>query len=543
MCTLARSVALFLFLPSLLICSLPLHAVAQNASAPLIEVVQLTAEESRAILSRSGPPVTLDGNGPLTIEQILVFQLHLLNMQPPMQFSPEGMLYFVYLASNAFYLTIGAERLGVGFTFVAQNFYIAAALIPTVVAIRFNMAALGITPGTPWPLSALLRIYFHYGLNPSPNPHPQFAQYDLPVMPLEDDASNEYADATPSQEPQISQPDPEPNLSSPVTSSTHFGCAVPNIDLDNRTNPAGGGYAGDRNACGPTAASNSLKWLQSLYPNINIPFSHRALLDSLSRYMQRPAGGGVSIENFIRGKVNFIRRHNLPIQVKFQAQGVTGNIIGSDGQTMARNDNSGPYPAWQFLKQEVADTEDVELFYKWWDGSAWRGHVVTVTGVYETQSGKRYVGIKHDIKQGDTGGTVQEYPEITTDASGRMILHRHGRPRYVSHIVSESPGTPFTPPTGVGDQEGRPEMYRLAQNYPNPFNPQTRIDFDIPEEGNVRIVLFDLLGRELRTLTLGHYSPGRHSIILDASSLASGIYLYRMQAGGFSATKRLTVLR
>ncbi len=539
----ARTVALLLILPSLLIFALPSTSSAQDQPAPLFEIVQLSPEESRAILARSSPPVTLDGNGPLTIEQILVFQLHLLNMQPPIQFSPEGMLYFIYVANTAFYLTIGAERLGVGFTFVAQNFYIAAALIPTVVAIRFNMAALGITPGTPWPVSALLRIYFHYGLNPNPNPHPQFAQYDLPVMPLDDDASNGYADETPAQEPQISQPNPEPNFNSPVTSSTHFGCTVPNIDLDNRTNPAGGGYAGDRNACGPTAASNSLKWLQSLYPNINIPFSHRALLDSLSRYMQRQPGGGVSIENFIRGKVDFIRRHNLPIQVKFQAQGVAGNIVGSDGQTMARNDNSGAYPTWQYLKQEVADTEDVELFYKWWDGSQWRGHVVAVTGVYETQSGKRYVGMKHDIKQGDTGGTVQEYPEITTDANGRMILHRHGRPRYVSHIVSESPGTPFTPPTGVGDRNGIPDAYRLAQNYPNPFNPETRIDFDIPEGRSVRITLFDILGREVKTLTDAHHPPGTHSVYLDASSLASGVYLYRMQAGSFSATKRLTVLR
>jgi hypothetical protein len=470
-----------------------------------------------------------------------MYQLNLLNMNPQIMNSRWAMFVFTYTAATAFYLTIGAERVGVGFTYVAQNYFIAAAAIATIVAIRFDMAALGINNGTPWPPSALMRLYFHWAQQPSPTPPQQFQQYDLEVRHLDDDASNAYDDPTGNETP-ITQETPEPNLNSPITSMTHFGCTVPNIDLSNgQYPPVPGGYAGDRNACGPAAAANSLKWLASLYPSINIPFSHRALLDSLSRHMQRPPGGGVNIQTYVRGKLDFIQRHNLPIQVKFQGQGVTGNINASSGPSYARNDNTGTYPTWTYLKQEVADTEDVEIFYKWYDGTQWRSHAVVLTGVYETASGKRYIGVKHDVKQADTGGTVQEFPEITTDAAGRMIVHRSGIPRYISHVISESPGTPFV--TDVREEGSVPYKFRLEQNYPNPFNPSTAINFQLSATSHVTLKVFDVLGREVTTLVDETRHAGKHSVSFDARELPSGVYFYRLTAGGAVETKRMMLLK
>ena len=475
------------------------------------------------------------------VVDIRAHQLNLFNFVPPVPFSAEGMLIFYYTSMFPYYLTIGAERTLAGFTFVAQNLYAAASpSILNMVAVRFNMQQLGITPGTQWPQSEPLRIYLHYSQQPVPNPGQDFYQYDLEVRPLDDDASNEYADST-GEEPPITESDPPPNLGSPITSMTHIGCSIPNVDLANSTHPAGTGYAGDKNACGPAAASNSLMWLSQSFPGISIPFSHRDLLDSLSKYMGRQPNSGVNIETFIQGKLNFIKAHNLPIQIKFQSQDKSGNINASGG-TYAKNSNDGKYPTWDFLKTEVADSEDVELFYRWFDGEKWRGHVVTVTGVYETEDGKKTIGIKHDVNQKDTGGTVQEYPEITVDGFGRMVLHRHGAKRYVSHVVSESPGAPFI--TSVfPDDINHPSEFYLKQNYPNPFNPSTTISFSIPTSEFVTLKVYDVLGNEVTDLVNEYKQAGSYEVEFDADGLASGVYLYQLKSNGFMKSKKLILLR
>ncbi len=475
------------------------------------------------------------------VEKISAHQLNLLSFVPPRIFSLEAMLIIYYTSVMPYYLTIGAERPGFGFTYVTQNLYAAVALSSiNMIAIRFSLQQLGISPGTPWPPSALLRIYLHYSQQPLPNPGPEFYQYDLEVRPLDDDASNEYADST-SNEPPITATDPPPNLGSPIVSSTHIGCSIPNVDLDYSANPSGTGYAGDKNACGPAAASNSMMWLSQTFPGITIPFSHRDLLDSLSKYMGRQPNSGVNIETFIQGKLNFIKNHNLPIQIKFQSQGTTGNIAASGG-TYAKNQNTGAYPTWDFLKSEVADSEDVELFYRWHDGDKWRGHVVTVTGVYETADGKKTIGIKHDVNQKDTGGTVQEYPEITVDGLGRMVLHRHGAKRYVSHVVSESPGQPYI--TSIfQDYENKPIGFYLGQNYPNPFNPTTTVHYSIPQRSNVSLKVYDVLGNEVATLVNEEKIAGSYEVEFKAENLSSGIYFYTLQAGSFTQTKKLILMK
>jgi len=479
------------------------------------------------------------------VVDIRAHQLNLLSFVPPIPFSPEGMLILYYTSTLPFYLTIGAERPLAGFTFVAQNLYAAAAISTlNMIAIRFSLQQLGINPGTPWPPSALLRIYLHYSQQPVPNPGQDFYQYDLEVRPLDDDASNEYADST-AEEPPIDESDPPPNLNSPIASMTHIGCSILNVDLDNSTNPAGSGYAGDQNACGPAAASNSLMWMSQTFSGISIPFSHRDLLDSLSKYMGRQPNSGVNIETFIQGKLNFIKAHNLPIQIKFQSQDKSGNINASGG-TYAKNSNDGKYPTWDFLKQEVADSEDVELFYRWHDGEKWRGHVVTVTGVYETEDGKKTVGIKHDVNQKDTGGTVQEYPEITVDGLGRMVLHRHGAKRYVSHVVSESPGAPFI--TSVNPEDiNHPTGFYLEQNYPNPFNPSTKISWQSSVGSWQTLKIYDVLGNEVVTLVNEYKPAGTYEVEFKSTvgslQLASGMYFYTLNVRNYTQTKKMIILR
>lgn len=85
--------------------------------------------------------------------------------------------------------------------------------------------------------------------------------------------------------------------------------------------------------------------------------------------------------------------------------------------------------------------------------------------------------------------------------------------------------------------------YSLSQNYPNPFNPTTVINYSIPKQSNVRIVVYDGLGREVATL-LNEYKPaGNYTVQFNAGKLAGGVYLYRIKAGDFVQTKKLILLK
>ena len=88
-----------------------------------------------------------------------------------------------------------------------------------------------------------------------------------------------------------------------------------------------------------------------------------------------------------------------------------------------------------------------------------------------------------------------------------------------------------------------PKAYSLSQNYPNPFNPSTKIDFTLPKSGNVSLIVYDILGREITTLVNGNMNAGYYTINFNASKLASGVYFYRIKAGDFINVKKLLLLK
>ena len=85
--------------------------------------------------------------------------------------------------------------------------------------------------------------------------------------------------------------------------------------------------------------------------------------------------------------------------------------------------------------------------------------------------------------------------------------------------------------------------FNLSQNFPNPFNPSTTFSFDLPKRLFVSLVICDVLGRDVSIIVSEELSAGKHSVQWNARDLPSGIYFYRMQAGSFSATKKLLLLR
>ena len=83
----------------------------------------------------------------------------------------------------------------------------------------------------------------------------------------------------------------------------------------------------------------------------------------------------------------------------------------------------------------------------------------------------------------------------------------------------------------------------LNQNYPNPFNPTTMINYQLAVNTRVTLKVYDILGREVKTLVNERQTAGAHSVTFDASTLSSGVYFYRMQAGSYVNTKKLMVIK
>jgi hypothetical protein len=85
--------------------------------------------------------------------------------------------------------------------------------------------------------------------------------------------------------------------------------------------------------------------------------------------------------------------------------------------------------------------------------------------------------------------------------------------------------------------------FRLNQNYPNPFNPSTRINYTIPQQSFVSIRVYSITGEEVTSLVNGIQTAGQHQVVFDAKNLASGVYLVRMNAGSFSSTIKMNLIR
>ncbi|MCH7496519.1 MAG: T9SS type A sorting domain-containing protein, partial [Candidatus Marinimicrobia bacterium] len=155
----------------------------------------------------------------------------------------------------------------------------------------------------------------------------------------------------------------------------------------------------------------------------------------------------------------------------------------------------------------------------------------------------------------DTAGVQQwvaryEGPENSSDVAAALALDAAGNV-YVTGSSQRGGSSVYTtimyvqtPPVSVAPEPGGPpRSYRLAQNYPNPFNPVTTLRFDLPQAGQMTLVIYDLLGQEVRRWDILFQSAGYHQVIWDASSVASGVYLYRLEAGDFVQTRKMLLLR
>lgn len=144
---------------------------------------------------------------------------------------------------------------------------------------------------------------------------------------------------------------------------------------------------------------------------------------------------------------------------------------------------------------------------------------------------------------------------ISFEALPGGIFNNNNHSRWIRGLAVTPSGFVFAATEGNGvfrsalstpvrdDEAALPQKIALEQNFPNPFNPSTTIRFQLPESRDVLLQVIDLLGREVATLANGRMVAGSYSVRWDAGGLASGVYLYRLQAGAFVATRKLMLVR
>jgi len=140
----------------------------------------------------------------------------------------------------------------------------------------------------------------------------------------------------------------------------------------------------------------------------------------------------------------------------------------------------------------------------------------------------------------DGAGTITDYAfSGFWYEAGNTTRYVDPRNEHVFYIAA----VPVRTTTGVEGDVNTVMNYSLLQNYPNPFNPSTKIDFTIPSNEYVTLKIYDILGNEVASLVSEERNAGLNSVVFDASNLASGMYVYKINAGQFTSSKKMMLLK
>lgn len=182
------------------------------------------------------------------------------------------------------------------------------------------------------------------------------------------------------------------------------------------------------------------------------------------------------------------------------------------------------------------------------------GHYVDGFKIYRSYSdnGKFRFQEVADVSGGTTTWTDNSYTAIPYNPLNpppRIVYYRvtayYDEAYDVESVFSNevSVGTNQIDKSGSTDDEVIKYTYQLEQNYPNPFNPATIINFELAEETNVTIKVYDILGRVVTELVNGNLNEGKHKVNFNAANLTNGVYFYTIEAGSFRDTKKMILLK
>ena len=199
---------------------------------------------------------------------------------------------------------------------------------------------------------------------------------------------------------------------------------------------------------------------------------------------------------------------------------------------------------------------------KWWDISATTAHVLgnPAQSPAGANAGAGTYDFAISVSPG-TGGNVVLFTLSNEDGSyyfassaSTPVASATDKFNSIGFAINNSTTTALKlyevtvdrgePINKVGDAEPQlPKVYALRQNYPNPFNPTTTIEFDLPKQSDVKLVVYDIMGHKITELVSGKLNAGYHKFNFNAANLSTGIYFYKIQAGDFVSIKKMMLLK
>jgi hypothetical protein len=250
---------------------------------------------------------------------------------------------------------------------------------------------------------------------------------------------------------------------------------------------------------------------------------------------------------------------------------VTSNITGFENVTQSGTPYSGSYAALGTVIQLAPGYVLQPVFQIGQNarGFAYNQRPVSITGYYQFNSigGDRF-GVNVGLFKGGIGGTPVGFAAIADPTVRTSYVQFTAAFNYQTADIPDTciiqfqiigPDT-ITPPhsgsyfllddivfsgsTAVEVQNSsKPETFSLKQNYPNPFNPSTTIFYSLSKASNVKLRIYNILGKEVATLADGFQSAGNHAALFVASNIASGVYFYRLEAEGHTIVKRMLLIK
>jgi len=206
---------------------------------------------------------------------------------------------------------------------------------------------------------------------------------------------------------------------------------------------------------------------------------------------------------------------------------------------IATNADRDFFAAQWVYKAPDDSTCEVWMSYRFLDSTAWSTAVNLTETPDMNEDAAHLAPMLAETVDGNT----------TTYTAFSMYVYESGYfgrwPNPVNETSVYMAAVPVTSVTTVGidDNTNTTFSYQLNQNYPNPFNPTTQIKYTLAENSNVTLKVYDMLGKEVATLVNESQNAGAHSINFNASDLASGLYIYKIQAGNFTQAKKMMLLK
>jgi hypothetical protein len=271
--------------------------------------------------------------------------------------------------------------------------------------------------------------------------------------------------------------------------------------------------------------------ISSAYP-VNMSTGHAECRDRDSNIVVVGGYGDGVLNNIYRGKIQYPIPGYDSIVIRWDTLGITDSIWGSGIYRVA----GGKWGDYMIFGPAMKDSATSNIIYGY-----------AIDSLQTDTSFIRF--LPNTINSAGNIATIAiKPPGLITDSNYFYIFGGYLYGSILSSSIKYSFSTP--PPIGIhGNSSSIPKNFKLYQNYPNPFNPSTKIKFDIPpftkggSGGFIQLKIYDILGREIKTLVNEFLKPGGYSVDFDGANLSSGVYFYRLAAGDYTDSRKMILLK